>query len=226
MWVRCMASETSMLIPRGATPRSRHRRCRFRGARFRKRSSPSCLPNSWIRSPATSAAISSLRRSPISTPRSRASWKSFCSSLISYPGTSPRATERKNLAMYLPWSPWEAVPAAIFRAKFLAEIVSGVAPQTPTLLLLSSRVSSLPLGAMTRQGPIAQMLQQLPSPPMGQGFMLSARSNTTRAPSWAAFSSISSVAGSTLFNSFSAMIAPQILTIQSFGPFWTYSHSN
>jgi len=58
----------------------------FSGALLRKRSSPSCFPNSLSINSPTSVAISLLERSPILTPSSIASWSSFCSSLISKPG--------------------------------------------------------------------------------------------------------------------------------------------
>jgi hypothetical protein len=84
------------------------------------------------------------------------------------------------------------------RAKFRAEMVSAVAPQTPVLLAFSASVSPFFLEAGTRQGPMAQFLQQLPSAPMGHGFIASARSKTVLTWSAFAFSSIFSVAGSTL----------------------------
>jgi hypothetical protein len=85
------------------------------------------------------------------------------------------------------------------RAKFRAEMVSAVAPQTPARLAFSAAVSPFFLGAGTRQGPMAQFLQQLPSAPMGQGFITSARSKAVLTLSAFAFSSIFRVAGSTLF---------------------------
>ena len=92
------------------------------------------------------------------------------------------------------------------RRKLRAAMVSAVAPQTPFLFCLSSRVSSLPLGKGTRQGPIAQLLQQLPSAPMGQGFIAAARLKAVLTPSLEAFSSILIVALSILFfTSFSAI---------------------
>jgi hypothetical protein len=77
-------------------------------------------------------------------------------------------------------------------------MVSAVAPHKPRLFILSSGVSTLPLAIGTRQGPIAQLLQQLPSDPMGHGAIFSALSNTVFTWSFAAFSIISSVAGSLL----------------------------
>jgi hypothetical protein len=64
------------------------------------------------------------------------------------------------------------------RAKFLAAIVSAVAPHSPTLA-----GSSSDRGAVTLHGPIAQFLQHMPSAPMGQGFMAAARSKTVEMPS-------------------------------------------
>jgi hypothetical protein len=52
-------------------------------------------------------------------------------------------------------------------------MVSAVAPHSPTF---AGSPSFFEGG--TRHGPIEQFLQQLPSAPMGQGFMVSARSNT------------------------------------------------
>ncbi|HEX9156810.1 MAG TPA: hypothetical protein VF827_02255 [Syntrophales bacterium] len=80
------------------------------------------------------------------------------------------------------------------RTKFLAEIVSAVAPHTPRLLAFSASVSAFFFGAGTRQGPMAQFLQQLPSAPIGQGFMSCARSKAVLTLSAFAFSSIFSVA--------------------------------
>ena len=57
---------------------------------------------------------------------------SFASSLIENPCDSPRAVLIKVSTTSREWSECEAVPAATFRAKFLATIVSTVAPQTPT----------------------------------------------------------------------------------------------
>jgi hypothetical protein len=87
------------------------------------------------------------------------------------------------------------------RTKFLADMVSAVAPQTPLLLAFSPPVSAFFLGAGTLQGPMAQFLQQLPSTPMGQGFISSARSKTVLTLSALALANISSVALSTLFSS-------------------------
>jgi hypothetical protein len=53
------------------------------------------------------------------------------------------------------------------RAKFLAWIVSMVAPHTPTLAYGSFEFS--------RHGPMEQCLQQAESAPMGQAFMSAAR---------------------------------------------------
>jgi hypothetical protein len=79
------------------------------------------------------------------------------------------------------------------RAKFLAAIVSAVAPQRPTFWGSPSF-----LEGGTRQGPIAQFLQQLPSAPMGQGFMDSARSYTVDISSSRARSIIFCVASHTV----------------------------
>ncbi len=81
--------------------------------------------------------------------------------------------------------------------KLRAEIVSAVAPQIP--FLVSFLPSSFFFGAGTRQGPIPQFLQQLPSAPMGHGFMVSARSKTVETPSEAAFSIICCVASQIVF---------------------------
>jgi hypothetical protein len=74
-----------------------------------------------------------------------------------------------------------------------------VAPQSPIRLAFSVAVSPFFFGAGTRQGPIAQFLQQLPSAPIGQGFMASARSKIVSHPSAWAFFNIFIVAGSILF---------------------------
>src|SRR3989304_7499092 len=89
------------------------------------------------------------------------------------------------------------------RAKLRAEIVSAVAPQSPMRFAMGR--PSFFLGAGTRQGPIEQFLQQLPSAPMGHGFMASARSNIVSQPSADAFCSIFIVAGSMLFFSSSVI---------------------
>jgi hypothetical protein len=123
----------------------------------------------------------------------------FCSSLMANPGTSPFAVARKSSATPRAWSEWAEVPAAIMRTKLRAEMVSAVAPQIPRRLVFSASVSAFFLGAGTRQGPMEQFLQQLPSAPMGQGFISSARSKTVLTPSALAFSSTFRVAGSTLF---------------------------
>src|SRR4030042_1267624 len=86
-------------------------------------------------------------------------------------------------------------------------MVSAVAPQSPVRLALSVGVSPFFLGAGTRHGPIAQFLQQLPSAPIGQGFMESARSKMVSHPSAWAFLIILIVAGSILFFSKSAMLS-------------------
>ena len=65
-------------------------------------------------------------------PKSRATSRSFISSLMANPCASPRAAFRKVSTTSRAWSECEAVPAATFRAKFLATTVSIVAPQTPT----------------------------------------------------------------------------------------------
>jgi hypothetical protein len=88
-----------------------------------------------------------------------------------------------------------------------AEIVSAVAPQRPVRLVFSAAVSPFFLGAGTRHGPIAQFLQQLPSDPMGQGFMVSARSKIVSHPSAWAFFNIFIVAGSILFFSKSDILS-------------------
>jgi hypothetical protein len=82
--------------------------------------------------------------------------------------------------------------------KFRAAMVSAVAPQTPRRLAFSASVSAFFLGAGTRHGPMLQFLQQLPSEPMGHGFISSARSKAVLTFSAAAFSIIFTVAGSTL----------------------------
>jgi hypothetical protein len=92
--------------------------------------------------------------------------------------------------------------------KLRAAIVSAVAPQTPFRFIFSSGVSSLPLGKGTRHGPIPQLLQQLPTDPMGHGFIASALSKAVLALSLAAFSIISRAAGSILLLSFSAILLP------------------
>jgi hypothetical protein len=79
-----------------------------------------------------------------------------------------------------------------------ADIVSAVAPQTPVLF------SALPRLVGTRHGPMAQFLQQLPSAPMGHGFIFSARSKAVEIFSSAALASISSEAWSMLFAFFSS----------------------
>jgi hypothetical protein len=88
-----------------------------------------------------------------------------------------------------------------------AEIVSAVAPQRPIRFAFSVAVSPFFFGAGTRHGPIAQFLQQLPSAPMGQGFMVSARSKIVSHPSAFAFFNILIVAGSILFFSNSDILS-------------------
>jgi hypothetical protein len=73
-------------------------------------------------------------------------------------------------------------------------MVSAVAPHTPLLLAFSASVSAFFLGAGTRHGPMAQFLQQLPSAPIGQGFISSARSKAVLTLSALAFSNIFNVA--------------------------------
>jgi hypothetical protein len=68
-------------------------------------------------------------------------------------------------------------------------MVSAVAPQSPTFWGSPSF-----FGLGTRQGPIEQFLQQLPSAPIGQGFMFAARSKTVSIPSLLVRSIISCVA--------------------------------
>jgi hypothetical protein len=82
--------------------------------------------------------------------------------------------------------------------KFRAAMVSAVAPQTPRRLAFSASVSAFFFGAGTRQGPMLQFLQQLPSDPIGQGFISSARSKAVLTFSAAAFSIIFTLAGSIL----------------------------
>ena len=94
------------------------------------------------------------------------------------------------------WSLWAAAPAQTMRAKFRATMVSAVAPHRPTACFFCSSPSFAFLGGGTRQGPWAQMRQQAPSAPMGQGFMAWARSKMVSMPSAWAFFSISWVAGS------------------------------
>jgi hypothetical protein len=86
-------------------------------------------------------------------------------------------------------------------------MVSAVAPQTPRRLAFSAAVSAFFLGAGTRQGPMLQFLQQLPSAPIGQGFISSARSKAVLIFSEAAFSSILTLAESKVF-SMKAGISP------------------
>jgi hypothetical protein len=92
------------------------------------------------------------------------------------------------------------------RMKLRAAIVSAVAPQTPLLFCFSSGVSFFALGKGTRHGPIAQFLQQLPSKPMGQGFIAPALSKAVLTSSLAAFSIILTLALSTLLISSSAIV--------------------
>jgi hypothetical protein len=85
----------------------------------------------------------------------------------------------------------------------------------PRLFLFSSGVSSLPLGNGTRQGPIPQFLQQLPTEPMGQGFICSALSKARLTWSAQALSINSRLAVSTLFFFFPSstilLLPPQII---------------
>src|SRR4030042_1349069 len=97
--------------------------------------------------------------------------------------------------------------------KLRAAIGSAVAPQTPRLFFLSSGVSSLPLASGTRQGPMPQFLQQLPTAPMGQGFITSALSKARLTLSAQALSRSSSVALSILF--FFVFSTSAILFLQS-----------
>jgi hypothetical protein len=78
-------------------------------------------------------------------------------------------------------------------------MVSAVAPQTPRRFAFSAAVSAFFLGAGTRQGPMLQFLQQLPSAPIGQGFISSARSKAVLIFSAAAFCSILRLAESKVF---------------------------
>jgi hypothetical protein len=71
------------------------------------------------------------------------------------------------------------------REKFLAIMVSMVAPQTPTLLYGSFELK--------RQGPIEQFLQQAESAPIGHGFISLARWNAVSTPSLSAFANIKAV---------------------------------
>jgi hypothetical protein len=65
---------------------------------------------------------------------------------------------------------------------------------------------------------MAQLLQQLPSAPMGQGFIAAARSKAMLTPSLAALSIISIVAGSILFFfiSFSAIFSTPLPSFHYF----------
>src|SRR3989339_24599 len=102
-----------------------------------------------------------------------------------------------SLATPRAWSLWAAVPAATMRAKLRATMVSAVAPHRPMRCFFSAVVSpSFFLGGGTRQGPWAQMRQQAPSMPMGQGFMAAARSQMVSTPSAWAFLINSWAAGS------------------------------
>jgi len=60
---------------------------------------------------------------------------------------------------------------------------SGAAKPSPFLLVF--RVSVFPLAKGTRHGPIAQLLQQLPSAPIGHAAIFSALSKTV--PTWSLF---------------------------------------
>ena len=77
--------------------------------------------------------------------------------------------------------------------------LGGGSADAAALALLFRGFGVFPLASGTRQGPIAQTLQQLPTSPMGQGFIAAARSNDRLTPSHAAFSIICRVAGSILF---------------------------
>jgi hypothetical protein len=91
-------------------------------------------------------------------------------------------------------------------------MVSAVAPQIPLLFCFSSGVSVFPLGSGTRHGPMLQCLQQLPTIPIGQGFIVSTLSKAVLTPSLAAFLIILIVALSMLLVSASAIfLFPSIL---------------
>ena len=155
--VRCMISTTSRSTPRGSMPSFFQIACRLSGARLRNGIGPCWLPKTARQASPTSTAISLVGRSPIETPRSRASLSSLASSLISYPGTSPLAAAMNVSATPRPWSEWADVPAAIIRRKCRAAIVSPSAPQTP-------RLGSPPKGLMLH-GPIMQCRQHRPVRP-------------------------------------------------------------
>ncbi len=128
---------------------------------------------------------------------------SFTSSLMANPWASPFAVFRKVSTTSRAWSEWDAVPAAIFRAKFLATTVSIVAPQTPVRFLSSPFFDR---GIL--HGPMAHILQQLSSTPMGQGFKSSALVKAVEMFSFSALSIISRVALSTLRIFCSDMVPP------------------
>ena len=133
----------------------------------------------------------------MATSQSLATRFSLVTSLIFVARGPPWAISLNSLATPREWSLWAAVPAATMRAKFRATMVSAVAPHRPMRCFFSSPVSpSFFLGGGTRQGPWAQMRQQAPSAPMGQGFMVLARSKIVSTPSAAAFFIISWAAGS------------------------------
>jgi hypothetical protein len=108
------------------------------------------------------------------------------------------AAARKISATPRPWSECAADPAAIIRKKFLAEIVSAVAPHKPAFL-----TAPVVFGSGTRHGPMPQFLQQSPAAPIGQGLSSAALLKTVLTESLLAFSYIScdALSANSLFSS-------------------------
>ena len=121
---------------------------------------------------------------------------SLASSRTWYPCVSPSAIAMRVKARSRPWSEWADVPAATWRAKVRAATVPNVAPHTPRVVLPTKR-----------HGPILQILQHLPSTPMGHGLTAATRLKTVEAPLASAISSISQAAGSILRTGFSFSLA-------------------
>src|SRR5512139_3035240 len=112
--------------------------------------------------------MSLIGRSPVSISRIPATFLSLATSLIWKSGACPSQTASSVSTMPRAWSEWAEVPAAAIFRKLRAATVSTVAPQTP--------VTTSPGLPVSRQGPMLQFLQQTPILPIGQGFILCARS--------------------------------------------------
>ena len=134
---------------------------------------------------ATSDAILLKGLCDVFIPSAFATSLTFCFPMIGI-SSLPSAAHLRESITSLACIPCCAAPAAAERRRFLATIKSASAPQTPLGLL-----------GVILQGPILQILQQIPAiPKLHCGFCLSNLSNAVSIPSCSVLRSSSLTAGS------------------------------